>query len=60
LSKLKFLAFFTLSLIIFSGTAWADTTYTATGAGEHAIELSSGTKTYDNPTVIKTGDVRKI
>lgn len=56
MSKFKFLAFFTLSLIIFSCTAWAATTYTATGAGEHAIELSSGTKTYDSPTVIKTGD----
>ena len=36
--------------------AWA-ATISATQAGEHAIELPSGTQTYDNPTVTKTGDV---
>jgi len=58
LYKYKFLAFLAISLIIFiSGNTASAVTFTATSAGEHAIELSNGTQTYDNPTVTKTGDV---
>ncbi|MBR2207176.1 MAG: hypothetical protein IJ859_00015 [Synergistaceae bacterium] len=56
--KSKSLALFIICLVTFNAAAaLAETTYTATGAGEHAIELTNGTKTYSNPTVTKTGDV---
>ena len=59
--KSKSLAFLiTCSIILstfFIATAWAIVTYSATEAGEHAIELTNGTQTYSNPTVTKIGDV---
>ena len=43
-------------LLLSVSSAWAST-ISATTAGEHAIELSSGTHTYSNPIITKTGDV---
>ena len=40
-----------------SGTVTSGDSYSSTTAGEHAISLTSGTATYSNITVTKTGDL---
>ncbi len=45
-----------LSIILISSAAFATTTKSATTAEEHAIAISSGTDSYDDIIVTKTGD----
>ena len=46
-----------LIMLLFVSSISSATTYSATSSGQHAIELSSGSATYENATVTKTGDV---
>lgn len=54
--KSKSLALLTALSILSSSTALA-ATITITDAGEHAITATSGSQTYTNPIIIKTGDM---
>ena len=51
--KIFFAFVFVLSVV---GVSFAATTYTATNTDEHAISLTSGTASYENTEVYKTGD----